>query len=136
MLDLPPYSLDMALSNFHLFFTWRSTCEGIVLLVMKMSDMLTSHGRCNRDGCYVCPGWTNLITHCDKCFDLQEEYAERYCTSETLILYCQFSLLKCCLWFIHAVILLSDPLSYVCQNFHSFSTFPPLCHHNLGTENS
>jgi hypothetical protein len=118
------------------FLPWRSTCENIVSLMMKMSDILKSHVWCNRLGCYVYPGWTNLITCCDKCLDLQEDYAERYCTSDTLILYCQFSLLKCCLWFMCAVIVLSDSLSYVCQNFHSFFTFPLLCHHNLGIYSS
>jgi hypothetical protein len=56
-----------------------------------------------------------LFPHSDKCLNCQQNYSyiEKQCTSDTYILYCQFSPLKCCLLLKGNVNLVSDPLTYI-----------------------
>jgi hypothetical protein len=52
-----------------------------------------------------------LFPRCDKCLNCQQDYTEKQCTSDTYILYCQFSPIKCCLLFMGNVNFMSDPLN-------------------------
>jgi hypothetical protein len=56
-----------------------------------------------------------LFPHCDKCLNCQQNYTyiEKQCTSDTYILYCQFSPLKCCLLLMGNINLVSDLLMYI-----------------------
>jgi hypothetical protein len=97
MLENPLWSPDLAPRDFHLFPPWRSTFQDAVSPTMKMSSCTIT--------------WL-LITRCHECFNRKKDYDEKQRTGHIFIMYCQFPLLKSCLWFICTVNLISDPRSY------------------------
>jgi hypothetical protein len=73
------------------FPAWRNMRQDIVSPVVKWSNVLPPCSWCNMN---------TLVTLCDKCFEHQGDNVEKYCTSDSFSVYCQFPLLKSCLWYI------------------------------------
>jgi hypothetical protein len=106
-MDLPMFSANLAPTDFHLFPTvMENTCQETVSPVV-------SHQMCYH---YVADTtWTQYTRWQVPQSSIR---LEKYYTGDTFNVYCQFPLIKSCLWYKGNVNLRSDPHSYcTCVSF-------------------
>jgi hypothetical protein len=107
----PPYSPELALSDFHMFPALKEHLSEYRFTRDENVKRTINVRLTQQANMFDASGSNKLITRCDKCLRLQDDCVEKYRISDTFIVYCDFSQLKSFLWFMGNVNLLSDQLS-------------------------
>jgi histone-lysine N-methyltransferase SETMAR len=78
LLEHPPYSLDLASSDFHLFGSLKAHLSGNVALMAKRLKRRCGSGWNNSWKDFYAAGFNALINQWDKCMNVDGRYVEKY----------------------------------------------------------
>jgi hypothetical protein len=120
---LTPYNPALAASDFHLLHALKKH----ILPLMNTSHMLLSCGWWNRDTRSTHLGWTNLSYTMKSASPFNGQWWNM--AFQGYNVYCQFPLLKLCLWLMGTINLFSYPPSFIRRSFiHICDTLSHTCH--------